>query len=475
MNYRGKISRIIGNDVYVQVSALAVDQDFGPMEIVDGDEYSVGDYVLVGQIDDIAEDLAIIGKLSSDLSELGGGLPAPTEDDSFLGGSSVGSYVWKTKTQTKQVLDIDDLETQTSSQGSTINTLQTDVSTLQAEVDVLQTEVQPVGRGGTGITSWTTGNYVRASGATTLQQRTPNQVKSDLGLDLIDNTSDANKPMSIASKAYVDALPSGVWGTSPLDKHGSDSTIGNPIYVDSAGKIRIRPTELTAAQRAGVWTDASPPGDFPVGTTTLQITNTSGSADGWPGGTSGTVITTRRANEGDSTACGQQWFHRTTASQSLYKISYRSGSGNPTAWGPWVSIFDGDTGWQNITFADANWSAYGGVYQTPQYRLRNGTVKLRGLVLTSVSRTGNNIPITTMFASMAPTATDIFWQAVAATSTTGPASTGTAHTHNYPSGGSNSVRVDVLSSGNVNLMADSGRTIPVNGWVSLAGITWDIS
>lgn len=38
-----------------------------------------------------------------------------------------------------------------------------------------------VARGGTGLASYTTGNYVRASGSTSLEQRTPAQVRSDIG------------------------------------------------------------------------------------------------------------------------------------------------------------------------------------------------------------------------------------------------------------------------------------------------------
>lgn len=38
-----------------------------------------------------------------------------------------------------------------------------------------------VARGGTGLASYTTGNYIRASGATALEQRTPAQVLSDIG------------------------------------------------------------------------------------------------------------------------------------------------------------------------------------------------------------------------------------------------------------------------------------------------------
>ena len=40
--------------------------------------------------------------------------------------------------------------------------------------------VLAVGRGGTGISSYTTGNYVRAANSTTLEQRTPSQVLSDI-------------------------------------------------------------------------------------------------------------------------------------------------------------------------------------------------------------------------------------------------------------------------------------------------------
>ena len=57
-----------------------------------------------------------------------------------------------------------------------------------------------VARGGTGIASYTTGNYLRASGATTLQQRTPAQVRSDIGAagsgDVDDKVSKAGDTMT---------------------------------------------------------------------------------------------------------------------------------------------------------------------------------------------------------------------------------------------------------------------------------------
>lgn len=179
MIYRGRVSRIVGNDVYVEISALAVDQEFGPMELVTTNGYSVNDYVLVSQIDGAAEDLVVVGVLKEELESIGSAIPTPTQNDSFFVGTSAGSYSWRTKAQSKVHLDIDDAE---------------------SAITALQSEVQPVARGGTGITLWTTGNYVKASGATTLQQRTPAQVASDLG---IDQTLDANKPVSTLQQAAL--------------------------------------------------------------------------------------------------------------------------------------------------------------------------------------------------------------------------------------------------------------------------------
>jgi hypothetical protein len=61
-----------------------------------------------------------------------------------------------------------------------------------------------VPNGGTGITSYTPGNFINALDATTLQERTPAQVKEALGLDLVNNTSDASKPVSTAMQTALD-------------------------------------------------------------------------------------------------------------------------------------------------------------------------------------------------------------------------------------------------------------------------------
>jgi len=63
--------------------------------------------------------------------------------------------------------------------------------------------ILPVVNGGTGIGSFTTGNYINAGNSTTLQQRTPSQVKIDLGLDKVENTTDAEKVISNLANAAL--------------------------------------------------------------------------------------------------------------------------------------------------------------------------------------------------------------------------------------------------------------------------------
>lgn len=66
------------------------------------------------------------------------------------------------------------------------------------------TGIVPVANGGTGMGSYTPGNYINAGNATTLQERTPVQVKQDLGLDKVENTADADKVVSNLTKNALD-------------------------------------------------------------------------------------------------------------------------------------------------------------------------------------------------------------------------------------------------------------------------------
>lgn len=51
----------------------------------------------------------------------------------------------------------------------------------------------------------------------------------------------------VPAPAVAGSAASGVWGTAPLDKYGSDTLQGRPVYVDANGQLRAEP--------AGVWVD----------------------------------------------------------------------------------------------------------------------------------------------------------------------------------------------------------------------------
>jgi hypothetical protein len=85
----------------------------------------------------------------------------------------------------------------------------------------------PVTKGGTGITSYTAGNFIAAASSTTLQQLTPTQVKANLGLDLINNTSDLAKPISTLTQNAL---------STKIDI--SDKAVNNGVAtLDATGKI----------------------------------------------------------------------------------------------------------------------------------------------------------------------------------------------------------------------------------------------
>lgn len=85
-----------------------------------------------------------------------------------------------------------------------------------------------VARGGTGIASYTTGNYVRASAATTLEQRTPAQVLSDIGA---------------AATSHNHAAADITSGTLAVARGGTgiaSYTTGNYIYASGATTLAER-------------------------------------------------------------------------------------------------------------------------------------------------------------------------------------------------------------------------------------------
>ncbi len=124
----------------------------------------------------------------------------------------------------------------------------------------------PVTKGGTGITSYTAGNFIAAATSTTLQQLTPTQVKANLGLDLISNTSDIAKPISTLTQNALDtkidiAQKAAINGVATLD--GTGKIPSNQIPAISFSSVDVLPlaSDMTALSGAVVGSIAIITGD----------------------------------------------------------------------------------------------------------------------------------------------------------------------------------------------------------------------
>ena len=95
--------------------------------------------------------------------------------------------------------------------------------------DILNAGTLGVARGGTGIASYTANNYIRASGAATLEQRTPAQVLSDIG------------GVGTASPTFTGTatIPTAAITTIELG-HASDTTIARI----AAGRVSVEGVEI---------------------------------------------------------------------------------------------------------------------------------------------------------------------------------------------------------------------------------------
>ena len=112
----------------------------------------------------------------------------------------------------------------------------------------------PAVKGGTGMTSYTAGNFISALNATTLQQRTPFQVKVDLGLDNVSNVSDLLKPISTATQAALNTKidlteKAAVNGVATLD--GSGKIPLTQIPALSFGSVDVLNDEPSMLALAG--------------------------------------------------------------------------------------------------------------------------------------------------------------------------------------------------------------------------------
>lgn len=113
-----------------------------------------------------------------------------------------------------------------------------------------------VARGGTGIASYTTNNYIRASGSTTLEQRTPSQVLSDIAA-VGHSIADAKGDLLVASAADTfTRLPVGSNG-QVLTADSGESTGVKWAAAGGGSAISMRRVRITSGNVANTNTSGS--------------------------------------------------------------------------------------------------------------------------------------------------------------------------------------------------------------------------
>lgn len=156
-----------------------------------------------------------------------------------------------------------------------------------------------------------------------------------------------------------------------------------------------------------------------------------------------------------------------------------------SAWSAWQYIGPPAGVWTDLTLPDANvveYDAAGAGWRTPQYIVEGTKVRLRGLAKTLTARTA--VFTIASLAAYPPVEAERFTTSVSQTWTTsassaassGGASAGTAHTHTIAHTHSTAIQigtVDVSAAGLVTMTPTATNPVPINGYISLSGISWD--
>jgi hypothetical protein len=98
---------------------------------------------------------------------------------------------------------------------------------------------------------------------------------------------------------------SGTWGTAPLDTYGSDSTVGAPVYIDSAGEVRSQPISVAYSAITGkpTYFPVDPATTWPAGNITSQSSLNAGKVNGIKISSTSTSVTPP-----SSPSDGDLWF-----------------------------------------------------------------------------------------------------------------------------------------------------------------------
>lgn len=181
------------------------------------------------------------------------------------------------------------------------------------------------------------------------------------------------------------------WGASlaakpDLDSYGADSTVGQPVYLDSAGDIRTQPLVIPGGSG---FTAATLPGTYPVGMSLLSVPTSTPNPDGWPISGNGAVHTLRRwGDTADNTTSVWQWCMRATGATANVQVFFRSGSN--TTWSGWMNVAQ-DTGW---VIGGSGSSVF--VPRATQFTLLNSWARLRNgqvnFMLTGTMKVATAVP-----------------------------------------------------------------------------------
>lgn len=207
-----------------------------------------------------------------------------------------------------------------------------------------------VPQGGTGLSSLTTGNYLRASSSTTLQQRTPAQVRSDIGAGTGNGTV-TSVALSPPTGMTVTGSPVTGSGTLNLSWAGNSpnrflatptTTLGAPTFrqiaavdlpwLGTAATYNVPASGDAASNEVVLGSDSRLGGGSPPGSTTQVIFNQAGAFGASPNMTfDGTLF---KASTAQARLAEQTFNANTTLSSATVpntnRVIKKTGTGNYT-------------------------------------------------------------------------------------------------------------------------------------------------
>ncbi|KIO78612.1 hypothetical protein TH53_02315 [Pedobacter lusitanus] len=162
------------------------------------------------------------------------------------------------------------------------------------------TGILPVANGGTGIGSYTPGNYIKSGNATTLIEVTPADLKTELGLSLKEDAANKSTDVTLAS-ASDDKFP-----TEKATKTYVDKTVAAAVKAAEIGAGAVPDADATTKGKLKLTSDLGGTADLPlvksVGGLTADVikdgVNLANAAT--PNNTPNTIV--KRDNNGDFSA-----------------------------------------------------------------------------------------------------------------------------------------------------------------------------